>query len=184
MNVHRATQKSPVLLSKHALDVQGTIGRNAVIIGKRSCTCTIFLFAANSQNNIRTCSKHCHALKMWGGEKEKHLILFYQKGPGISQADASILCLMHVPAAWHSLPLVAAKHWDVFSMITALSPPIQSLDSISSCPHVRQLQTLKNIMLCLASAALLFADWSKLTVQRRRKNVRTIRDSCPWDDWG
>lgn len=91
MNVHRTTQKSPVLLSKHALDVQGTIGRNAVIIGKRSCTCTIFLFAANSQNNIRTCSKHCGALKMWGREKDKHLILFYQKGPGISQADASIL---------------------------------------------------------------------------------------------
>lgn len=35
---------------------------------------------------------------MWGGKKEKHLILFYQKGPGISQADASILCLMHVSA--------------------------------------------------------------------------------------
>ncbi len=25
MNVHRATQKSPVLLSKHALDVQGAV---------------------------------------------------------------------------------------------------------------------------------------------------------------
>lgn len=53
--------------------VYGATGMNAVVIDKKSCTCTIILLAANSQNNIRTSSKHSEN-ERW--RIEKHLIPF------------------------------------------------------------------------------------------------------------
>ncbi len=179
MNVHRATQKSPVLLSKHALNVQGAVRLEGTQSSLEKGAAPVSSFCLLPIPKIT--SEHAQntaVLSKFEKEKNKNTwSFFYQKGPGIFQADASILCLMHVPAGWHSLPLVAAKHWDVFSMITALSPPIQSLDSISSCPmwgSGKRWRTSCYVKHRLHCCLLNGANWLRRDAERMSKPSVTV----------